>query len=113
MTPSHAENDYVQFLAETGAVGILLLGLIVGLSLFAALRAQYQRDDPLARGLAFGAVMGITAILIHSTTDFNLQIPANAMTFMFILALCWIALNFERRHHRAGQGGRAADDEPD
>ena len=113
ITPTHAENDYVQFLAETGAVGILLLGLIVGLSLFAALRAQYQRDDPLARGLAFGAVMGITAILIHSTTDFNLQIPANAMTFMFILALCWIALNFERRHHSAGQGGHAADDEPD
>lgn len=112
ITPTHAHNDYVQFLAETGAVGILLLGLVVGLSLFAALRAQYQRGDPLARGLAFGAVMGITAILIHSTTDFNLQIPANAMTFMFLLALCWVALNFERRQHRVGRDGRADDDEP-
>lgn len=108
ITPTQAHNDYVQFLAETGAAGTLLLGLIVGLSLFAALRAQYERGDPLARGLAFGAVMGITAILIHSTTDFNLQIPANAMTFMFILALCWVALNFERRRHRVGT---YADDE--
>ena len=113
ITPTQAHNDYVQFLAETGVVGILLLGLIVGLSLVAALRAQYQRGDPLARGLAFGAVMGITAILIHSTTDFNLQIPANALAFMFILALCWIALSFERRRHRVGQGTHAEDDEAD
>lgn len=109
ITPTHAENDYLQFLAETGAVGILLLGAVVGLSMFAALRTQYLRGDPLARGLAFGAVMGITAILIHSATDFNLQIPSNAMTFMFVLALGWIALNFERREHSSSQGPRDDD----
>lgn len=103
ITPTHAHNDYLQFLAETGVVGMLLLGAIVGLSLFAALRAQYLRGDPLARGLAFGAVMGITAILIHSSTDFNLQIPSNAMTFMFVLALGWIALNFERRERSSSR----------
>jgi O-antigen ligase len=109
VTPVHAENDYLQFLAEIGIVGIALLGAIVGLSLFAALRAQYLRSDPLARGLAFGAVMGITALLIHSTTDFNLQIPSNAMTFMFVLALGWIALNFERRNHSSSRDLRDED----
>jgi O-antigen ligase len=109
VTPIHAENDYLQFLAEIGIAGIMLLGPIVGLSLFAALRAQYLRRDPLARGLAFGAVMGITAMLIHSTTDFNLQIPSNAMTFMFVLALGWIALNFERRNHSSSQDLRDED----
>ncbi|MDP1612383.1 MAG: O-antigen ligase family protein [Sulfuritalea sp.] len=103
INPTHAHNDYLQFLAETGVAGILLLGSVVGLSLFAALRAQYLRGDPLARGLAFGVVMGITAILIHSTTDFNLQIPSNAMTFMFVLALGWIALNFERRERSSSR----------
>ncbi|MFA4968305.1 MAG: O-antigen ligase family protein [Sulfuritalea sp.] len=111
VTPTHAHNDYLQFLAETGVVGILLLGAVVGLSLFAALRAQYLRGDPLARGVAFGAVMGITAILIHSTTDFNLQIPSNAMTFMFVLALGWIALNFERRKHSSSRNLRDDDDD--
>lgn len=110
ITPTHAHNDYAQFLAETGVVGILLLGAVVGLSLFAALRAQYLRSAPLARGLAFGAVMGIAAIMIHSSTDFNLQIPSNAMTFMFVLALGWIALNFERRENSSGRDLRTDDD---
>jgi O-antigen ligase len=111
VTPTHAHNDYVQFLAETGVVGILLLGTVVALSLLAALRAQYLRGDPLARGLAFGAVMGITAILIHSSTDFNLQMPSNAMTFMFVLAQAWIALNFERRKQASSRGLRDGDDD--
>ncbi|WP_310451827.1 O-antigen ligase family protein [Sulfuritalea sp.] len=109
ISPTHAHNDYLQFLAETGGVGILLLGSVVGLSLFAALRAQYLRGDPLARGLAFGAVMGISTIMIHSSTDFNLQIPSNAMTFMFVLALGWIALNFERREHSSSRDRRNDD----
>lgn len=111
ITPTHAHNDYAQFLAETGIAGMLLLGSVVGLSLFAALRAQYLRSDPLARGLAFGAVMGISTILIHSSTDFNLQIPSNAMTFMFVLALGWIALNFERREHASRRKLREAGDD--
>ena len=30
--------------------------------------------------------MGTTALGIHSTVDFNLQIPANAFAFMILLA---------------------------
>lgn len=98
-----AHNDYMQFLVETGLLGFVLLGLIVTLSLFAAVRAQYLRGDPLMRGLSFGAIMGITAMLIHSWVDFNLQIPSNAMTFMYLLALAWISLNFGRHGHDAGE----------
>jgi hypothetical protein len=39
----------------------------------------------------FAASMAITALLIHSTVDFNLHIPANAATFMVVLALGWIS----------------------
>jgi hypothetical protein len=41
--------------------------------------------------------MGVTAILIHSWVDFNLQIPANATYFMVLLALGWISLFHDRR----------------
>jgi hypothetical protein len=44
------------------------------------------------RGISFGAMMGITSLMIHSWVDFNLQIPANALTFMLILAFGWISL---------------------
>lgn len=86
----HAHNDYLEFGAETGIIGLLLLGSSVIITLFIALLAQYRRHDPLCRGIAFSATMGIIAILIHSSVDFNLQIPANAATFMILLALAWI-----------------------
>jgi len=94
---THAHNDYLEFAVETGAVGIALLGLLVAASLFAALRAQYLRHDPLMRGISFASIMAIVALMIHSSVDFNLQIPANAMTFMLVLAFAWISLYHDRR----------------
>jgi len=93
---THAHNDYLEFGAETGLIGLALLGLMVLTSFAAALRAQYLRRDPLMRGLSFAAMMGILALMIHSSVDFNLQIPANALTFMLILAFAWISLYNER-----------------
>jgi O-antigen ligase len=85
-------NDYLQFVTETGAIGLGLLGLITLVSFFAAILAHYRRHDPLMRGVSFAAIMGILAILIHSSVDFNLQTPANAATFVVLLALAWISL---------------------
>lgn len=87
----HAHNDILEFAAETGVVGIVLLISIVLLSLFTAIKALSLRREPLMIGVAFASVMGILAISIHSFVDFNLQIPANSATFMVILALAWIA----------------------
>jgi hypothetical protein len=71
-------------------------GLLVTLP--AALAAQWTRRDPLMRGMSFACIMGVTAILIHSWVDFNLQIPANATLFMTLLALGWISLHLDRQH---------------
>ena len=92
----YAHNDYAQIAAETGLVGLGLLGSLVVLTLGVALRAQWIRRDPLMRGMSFACIMGVTAILIHSWVDFNLQIPANAVFFMVLLALGWISLHLDR-----------------
>lgn len=94
----HAHNDYAQIASENGILGLALLGGVVLLSLIASLRGQWVRSDPLMRGMAFASTMGITALLIHSWVDFNLQIPANAALFMVILALGWISLHLDRAH---------------
>jgi hypothetical protein len=93
----HAHNDYTQFLVETGALGA---ALVASLPLMALVLALSRRRDPLARGFAFAVVMGVSSIAIHSTVDFNLQIPANALAFMVLLAYGWIALHLE---HRPGE----------
>jgi len=41
-------------------------------------------------------VMGVIAIGIHSTVDFNLQIPANAFVFTILLGLGWVSLYLGR-----------------
>ncbi len=92
----HVHNDYVQVLVETGAIGVVLAGLTVLASLLCAVLALARRHDPLARGVAFGVVMGVTALGIHSAVDFNLQIPANALLFSVLLALGWLSLHLGR-----------------
>jgi len=93
----HAHNDYLEMATETGIIGLLLLGIAVLLTIGVVLDAQYRRHDSLNRGIAFAATMAITALLIHSTVDFNLQIPANGATFMLILALAWVARYLPRK----------------
>ncbi len=96
----HAHNDYFEFGVETGIIGLLLVGSCFLLSLWVALLAQYKRRNPLNRGISFSAVMALMAILIHSTVDFNLQIPANAATFMVIMAMGWIAYYLPHQEKR-------------
>ncbi|WP_161575448.1 O-antigen ligase family protein [Beggiatoa leptomitoformis] len=93
----HAHNDYLEFATGTGLIGLGLLACIVLSSLSIALLTLYRRRDPLCRGIALAVIMGITTMLIHSLADFNLQIPANAATFVIFLALAWVSY-FMPRH---------------
>lgn len=96
----YAHNDYAQFTAESGLLGLGLMGLFISITLFAALKAQWQRRDPLMRGMSFACVMGSVGILIQAWVEFNLQIPANVVLFMVLLALGWISLYHDRRERR-------------
>jgi O-antigen ligase len=80
----YPHNDYLQFAAELGLpVAVLMftgLWLLVGRTVRLALLLPKTQDRVLAAGCA-GAM---AALLVHSLTDFNLQIPANAMLFAWI-----------------------------
>lgn len=90
-----AHNDYIQFAIEYGVLGTLPLALFVLLALYWAFKALWQQRSMYRGGVGFGAAMGIVAILAHSTVDFNLQIPANAATFVVLCAVAVLA-----SHHR-------------
>jgi O-antigen ligase len=87
----HVHNDYLEFASNLGLPAFGLLGFCVLASLWHSIRAQLRRRDRLMQGMGFAASMAIVALLIHSIVDFNLHIPANAATFMVILALSWIS----------------------
>lgn len=95
----HAHNDYLQFAIEYGLLGVLpLLGFVL-LALWRALQAMWRRESLYRSGVGFGAAMGIVAIGVHSSTDFNLQIPANAATFVVVCAIAVLA----NQHVRASK----------
>jgi O-antigen ligase len=110
---THAHNDYLEFASETGVVGSALLGALVFLSFLAALRAQIVRRDRLMRGISFGAIMAVSALGLHSTVDFNLQIPANALTFMLLLAFAWISLYHSNESEAQAEAGSAGAGVPE
>lgn len=87
----HAFNDYLEVLAEFGLIAFSLLAGAVLWCLYWSIQAMKMRNSNLHRGLGFSACMGIIAILIHSSVDYNLQIPSNAFMFIFLMALACIA----------------------
>jgi O-antigen ligase len=91
----HAHNDYLEFITERGLIGFAPLLIAVILTFIIALKAQWMRKNPLMRGLSFGCLMSMIAMGLHATVDFNLQVPANAASFMLILAFGWISLYFK------------------
>ncbi|MCY1518373.1 O-Antigen ligase [compost metagenome] len=101
----HAHNDYIQFAVEFGLLGSLPLAGFVLLALWHAFKALWRRESVYRRGVGFGAAMGIIALLIHSTTDFNLQIPANAATLVVVCAIAVLAGSqvVPRRHAEQSQ----------
>ena len=99
----HTHNDYLEFASDYGVVITGALILAVLLCFISAIRAQMKRKDTLMRGIAFSCTMAVIALAIHSTVDFNLQIPANAATFMVILALGQISL-YQRSAKRRSSG---------
>lgn len=79
---SFAHNDYLEFAAENGLPGGAALAAAgIGLALVLAARWRRRRSN-FAKGVGLGALLGVTAILVHGFTDFNLQITANAMYFV-------------------------------
>jgi O-antigen ligase len=83
---NYAHNDYVQALTDGGILGAGLALAFIVLILRAVARGM-KSDDPMLRALAIACGGGIFSILVHSLFDFNLQIPSNALLFLFLSAV--------------------------
>jgi len=103
MQPDRAHNDYLNLLADWGAVGGIIT--VTGAAVFIAglwqTRRRVRRTDKLfesghSNRYAFylGATAGLVALAVHSVVDFNLHIPANALVGVTLLALLTSNLRF-------------------
>ena len=93
---SHAHNDYLEYLAELGIFGFIFLAGGILILLINSFLVWKERRHPWVKGLALGGLVAVTCMLIHSVTDFNLQIPANMVLFSVVLSLT-ITVSFYKR----------------
>jgi O-antigen ligase len=84
---NQAHNDYAQLLVETGLLGFgLMLWFVFRLYRYGfptSRRWEFKWDG----AVSLAALIGCTALLLHSLVDFNLHIPANAALFYVLCAL--------------------------
>jgi len=88
-----AHNDYLQVLADAGIVGFVI-GAFFLLQLVLLIRRATSIKNTYRRGIAFGAMAGIFAILVHSIFDFVLH--TTAVSVMFLMLLSILVASLER-----------------
>jgi putative inorganic carbon (HCO3(-)) transporter len=87
----YAHNDYLQIFVELGVIGCIPLAVLVIWGLLNAWSLLRRADSRLLSGIGFASIMGTVSLLIHSAVDFNLQVPANIVLFVMLLALPRVA----------------------
>jgi len=92
----HAHNDFLEYAAELGLVGsVLLVGGVLYLAVSAYL-VWRQRRNAQARALALGGIVSLAGIGLHAVTDFNLHIPANMVLFTVVLGLTLVMAYYRK-----------------
>ncbi len=102
----HAENDYLETLAETGIAGLLpaLAALVL---LFRAVAGRAPGDrSAVVLGAGRGGLAALAALAVHSAFDFDLRIPSNAA--LAALAAAMAAASAGARARPLGRGPAAA-----
>jgi len=85
----HAHNDYIELLTDTGLVGFTLVMGMIGLFWHSLVKAWKERRSRFVTSMATGGFAAVAALSVHSITDFNLHIPANALLLTIIAAITY------------------------
>ncbi len=112
----YAHDDYLNTLADWGAVGLAIIAAALGTLAFGAWRAWRsvrrfadigsRRSDKGA--FVVGAFFGLVAVALHCLVDFDLHIPANAILAVVLMALLAAHQRFATEGHwkNPGQVGK-------
>ncbi len=109
----HAHSECLELLVELDLPATLfLVGGVLYLLISTGRKARHTKD-PQTRWLAFGCLLGAAAILLHSTVDFPLRIPAVAALLAVLLGCsCGVAASREEEPAPAAKRGREREVSP-
>lgn len=94
----HAENQYLEVLAETGVPGFSLLVVTIGLVALACWRLLKRATDWAGYALGIAGTFALSSQAIHAFFDFGLYMPANLLLFASVCGVvCGRAARLEER----------------
>lgn len=104
--PQYVHNDYLNLLADWGVLGaIMVVAFVVTFYVGALQAAKYlRRKTDSGEGksnraaIVFGGGFGLLALLLHSVTDFNMQIPGTVICLLTILAVVMTQLRYSDQY---------------
>ena len=103
LRPDRAHNEYLNTLADWGVVGMGLVTAALGALFVGVLKTwkhvrlaerEFRTNRSNKFAFVVGSSLGLLALLIHSMVDFNMQIPANAILAIGLMALLSSHLRF-------------------
>jgi len=92
VTVNTAHNDYMQLLVETGVVGAVITLWFLVVVFREGWRNLQKPQSPWSKGITLAALVAVSGILIHSASDFNLHVPANAAIFFVMCTLAAVPM---------------------
>jgi O-antigen ligase len=112
--PQFAHNDYLNTLCDWGTVGMGIIVAICGLLAWGVIQtwnAVRKRGNDLGSSkrsdrtaFLLGATAAIFAAMLHSIVEFNMQIPANAVTAVVLISLIAAQGRFATEGHWKNPG---------
>ena len=104
----HAHNDYLEYLLETGTIGMTLLLTFAGLLFAPFAKADFHGKRGMIR---IAVISSVFSMMIHSIFDFNLHILSNLLLFAVVLGmLSSLSRSQEEKYHR--RNATAKDKDP-
>jgi O-antigen ligase len=85
LTPQEAHNEYLEVLSSGGLIG-LAIGIWFAVMVIRRVRTNLFEEGYM-RAVRYGALVGLTGVVVHSLVDFGLHLLGNALVFLVLIML--------------------------
>jgi O-antigen ligase len=107
--PAHADNEFLELLADLGLAGMFAFAAAIALTLYWALRwcdrRRLEGDPQGDRWLVIGLASGLIAVALEECSDVALRMPGLPPIFLTIWAALWAVVKSARLQKTAPQAG--------
>jgi O-antigen ligase len=98
VTFTHAESDWMQLLTDTGAVGLLLILLSLGMVVLTLRHRYRQASSQWSRSFALAGLVALLGAAVQSVANFNLPVMSNFIYLALTVALALRADDMTEPH---------------